>query len=116
MDSIDEPDKEIPMVMPGELPAIDAQPSTREHPSWCAKDRDGIHYSREIPPWGGNRVIYPSLSLFRMDDLPVPLVGVILRLCAADVIEDYPIDLDQARDRGTRTPDTAGRKPRHDGR
>lgn len=68
-----------------------------EHPSWCAADRDGIHYSRELPPWGRDRVIYATTSLFRMDGLATPLVGVNLRLYAADVTEDYLLDLDQAR-------------------
>ncbi|SCE69637.1 hypothetical protein [Micromonospora chokoriensis] len=67
------------------------------HPSWCTTHRDGIHYSSEIPPWGSDRVIYAGSSLFRMDGLPVPLVGVNLRLYAADLVEDYPLDLDQAR-------------------
>nr|MDT0657867.1 hypothetical protein [Micromonospora sp. DSM 115978] len=86
------------MAQPEELPMFaHTRPVAPEHPSWCVGDRDGIHYSREVPPWGGDRVIYATTRLFRMDDLPVPLVGVSLRLCAADAVEAYPLDLDQAR-------------------
>lgn len=86
------------MALSDELPlVVNAQPGLREHPAWCVLDRGGIHYSAEMPPWGSDRVIYPSISLFRMDALPVPLVGVNLRIQAADMTEDYPIDLDQAR-------------------
>ncbi|MEU3452728.1 hypothetical protein ABZ671_03870 [Micromonospora sp. NPDC006766] len=86
------------MAMPDEFPVrAYLRPVLPEHPSWCVADRGGIHYSQEVPPWGGDRVIYATTSLFRMDGLPVPLVGVNLRLCAADEVEDYPLDLDQAR-------------------
>jgi hypothetical protein len=50
-----------------------------------------------VPPWGSERVIYAAASLFRMDGLPVPLVGGSLRRCAADAVEEYPLDLNQAR-------------------
>lgn len=86
------------MAMPGELPMITSGGvGVPEHPPWCVEDRGGIHYSRELPPWGRDRIIYATTSLFRMDGLPAPLVGVNLRLCAADVTEDYLLDLDQAR-------------------
>ncbi|MEO3742109.1 hypothetical protein [Plantactinospora sp. B5E13] len=88
------------MAMPDELPtSANACPVVPEHPFWCEVDRDGIHYSGEVPPWGSDRIVHATASLFRMDALPVPLVGVNLRLCAADLVEDYPLDLDldQAR-------------------
>ncbi|MGW3786970.1 hypothetical protein ACWD5Z_20465 [Micromonospora chokoriensis] len=77
--------------------SANVRPMVPEHPSWCVADRDEIHYSSELRPWGNDRIIYATSSLFRMDGLPVPLVGVNLRLCALDLVEDYPLDLDQAR-------------------
>ena len=86
------------MAMPDKpLTIASVQPVVPAHPSWCVTHRDGIHYSREVPPWGGDRVINATASLFRMDELPVPLVGVNLRICAADAVEEYPLDLAQAR-------------------
>ncbi|GIJ11383.1 hypothetical protein ACFFMR_28075 [Micromonospora andamanensis] len=86
------------MAQPDEfLSSASVRPLGPEHPTWCVADRDGIHYSGELPPWGNDRVVYATSSLFRMDCLTVPLVGVNLRLYAADLVEDYPLDLDQAR-------------------
>lgn len=87
------------MAMPEERPMTlaSASPGVPEHPFWCADDLDGIHYSQPVPPWRSERVIYATASLFRMDALPTPLVGVNLRLCAADATEDYPLDIEQAR-------------------